>query len=295
MFRPPFGLYCSACFGSLFVSILYTCCSHFLWYCFISFTMFCAPVFPLIHWFFSLSSFVIPSKCLKTFICAASKHCSYLFFSTQTVYWTKKTFLNEQCVKGSQTFSTVLSQIQLSGQDPEAVFSFSIKKHSVILLLLRSLPLPVGLYSLLLFCVHSIRSNTALVRLGVFIIAVARSHSDPTFGKTPLDEWSALCRDLYLTTHNTHWRQTSRRDSNPHSKQAHGRRSTPYTAWPLGSAFQPTDQLSFLTFSTTWNVNRLIYDPFIATIKCSACQTPVFGYLSTSFHTSAWFALLWVS
>jgi len=27
--------------------------------------MFCAPVFPLIHWFFSLSSFVIPSKCLK--------------------------------------------------------------------------------------------------------------------------------------------------------------------------------------------------------------------------------------
>ena len=28
---------------------------------------------PLIHWFFSLSSFVIPSKCLKNFICAASK------------------------------------------------------------------------------------------------------------------------------------------------------------------------------------------------------------------------------
>jgi hypothetical protein len=59
----PFGLYCSACFGSLFVSILCTCCSHFSWYCFISFTMFSAPVFCLIHWFFSLSSFVIPSKC----------------------------------------------------------------------------------------------------------------------------------------------------------------------------------------------------------------------------------------
>ena len=39
--------------------------------------------FPLIHWFFSLSSFVIPSKCLKIFICAASKRCSSLFFSTQ--------------------------------------------------------------------------------------------------------------------------------------------------------------------------------------------------------------------
>ena len=68
IFLLPFGLYCSACFGSLFVSILCTCCSHFFWYCFISFTMFCAPVFRLIHWFISLSSFVIPSKCLTNFI-----------------------------------------------------------------------------------------------------------------------------------------------------------------------------------------------------------------------------------
>ena len=29
MFLCPFGLYCSACFGSLFVSILWTCCRHF--------------------------------------------------------------------------------------------------------------------------------------------------------------------------------------------------------------------------------------------------------------------------
>ena len=33
--------------------------------------------------FFSLSSFVIPSKCLKNFNCTASKRCSSLFFSTQ--------------------------------------------------------------------------------------------------------------------------------------------------------------------------------------------------------------------
>ena len=78
-----FWLYCSACFGSLVVSILCTCCSNFFWYCFISFTMFCAPVFCLLNWFFSLSSFVIPSRCLKNFICAASKRCSSLFFSTQ--------------------------------------------------------------------------------------------------------------------------------------------------------------------------------------------------------------------
>jgi len=30
-----------------------------------------------------------------------------------------------------------------------------------------------------------------------------------TFGRTPLDEWSVRHRDLYLTTHNTHDRQTS--------------------------------------------------------------------------------------
>jgi hypothetical protein len=48
MFLSPFGLYYSACFGSLFMSILCMCCSHFSWHCFISFTMFCAPV--LIQW-----------------------------------------------------------------------------------------------------------------------------------------------------------------------------------------------------------------------------------------------------
>ena len=31
----------------------------------------------------------------------------------------------------------------------------------------------------------------------------------PTVGRTPLDEWSACRRDLYLTTHDTHNRQTS--------------------------------------------------------------------------------------
>ena len=62
MFLRPFGLYCSACFGSLFVSILCTWCSHFSWYCFISFTMFCAPVFCLIHWFLCTKSYFIISS-----------------------------------------------------------------------------------------------------------------------------------------------------------------------------------------------------------------------------------------
>jgi hypothetical protein len=41
-----------------------------------------------------------------------------------------------------------------------------------------------------------------------------------TVGRTPLDEWSTRRRDLYLTTHNTHNRQTSmpRWVSNPRSQ-----------------------------------------------------------------------------
>ena len=50
-----------------------------------------------------------------------------------------------------------------------------------------------------------------------------------TVGRNPLDEWSVYRRDLYLTTHNTHNRQTSmpRWDSNPQSQQASGRSPTP--------------------------------------------------------------------
>jgi hypothetical protein len=35
------------------------------------------------------------------------------------------------------------------------------------------------------------------------------TQTQTTLGTTPLDEWSARRRDLYLTTHNTHKRQTS--------------------------------------------------------------------------------------
>jgi hypothetical protein len=33
-------------------------------------------------------------------------------------------------------------------------------------------------------------------------------HNQTHHNRTPLDEWSAWCRDLYMTTHNTHTRQT---------------------------------------------------------------------------------------
>jgi len=55
---------------------------------------------------------------------------------------------------------------------------------------------------------------------------------DATIGRIPLGEWSARRRDLYLTTHNIHNKQTDKHpclgwDSNPQSQQANGRRPTP--------------------------------------------------------------------
>jgi hypothetical protein len=44
---------------------------------------------------------------------------------------------------------------------------------------------------------------------GLLIHEVSRSQRRTTVGRTPLDEWSARRRDLYLTTHNTRNRQTS--------------------------------------------------------------------------------------
>ena len=51
--------------------------------------------------------------------------------------------------------------------------------------------------------------------------------------RTPLDEWSARRRDLYLTTHNTHNRQTSMPlvGLNPQSQQASGRRPAILIYW----------------------------------------------------------------
>jgi hypothetical protein len=54
-------------------------------------------------------------------------------------------------------------------------------------------------------------SQEPLVCQGLLIIEASRSHSvwHTTFPGTPLDEWSARRRDLYLTARSTHSRQAS--------------------------------------------------------------------------------------
>ena len=53
------------------------------------------------------------------------------------------------------------------------------------------------------------RCDPTRVMASLFLRFLDHTQRRTTFGRTPLDEWSARRRDLYLTTNNTHNRQTS--------------------------------------------------------------------------------------
>ena len=53
------------------------------------------------------------------------------------------------------------------------------------------------------------RNSPQWARVSSFTRFLDHTHRRTTVGRTPLDEWSARRRDFYLSTHNTHNRQTS--------------------------------------------------------------------------------------
>jgi len=65
---------------------------------------------------------------------------------------------------------------------------------------------PLMLLSRLLVCFW--RNSIQWARASSFTRFVDHTQRRNTVGRTPLDEWSARRRDLYLTTHSTHNRQT---------------------------------------------------------------------------------------
>ena len=90
-----------------------------------------------------------------------------------------------------------------------------------------------------------------LVGQGLLIIEASRLLRHTTLGRTPLDELSGRRRDLYLTTHNTHRRQTSMPPARFEPTIPACKRQQTHTldARPLGSAmifittqnFRPVD------------------------------------------------------
>jgi hypothetical protein len=73
-----------------------------------------------------------------------------------------------------------------------------------------------------------------------------------TLGRTPLEEWSARRRDLYLTTHNTHKRQTRIETHNPSKRAAVDPRLRPRGHWdrlasPVYMTTKQTKEVSFIS------------------------------------------------
>ena len=90
-----------------------------------------------------------------------------------------------------------------------------------------------------------------------------------TAGRTPLDEWSARRRDLYLTTHNTHNRQTSMPPVGFEPTISAGERPQNYAL--DCAATGPT---------TSWYYRSFIYLPIDALVSCLKKNIKI--YIKTS-------------
>ena len=87
-----------------------------------------------------------------------------------------------------------------------------LRMSGVILL---SFSLSLSFFFLSLFLSFFLILTSSTYSIQVKRITVAPQHT--TLGRTPLDEWSAQSRGLYLTTHNTHIKDNCApwQDSNP--------------------------------------------------------------------------------
>ena len=65
----------------------------------------------------------------------------------------------------------------------------------------------------------------------IFLMFLDHTQRHSTVGRTPLDEWSARRRDLYLTTHDTHSRQISMPPVGFEPKMSAGERPRLLTSW----------------------------------------------------------------
>ena len=77
------------------------------------------------------------------------------------------------------------------------------------------------------------RCDPTPVMASSFLRFLDHTQQRTTVGRTPLDEWSARRRDLYLTTHNTHNRQISMPPVGFEPTISPGERPQTY-AWPRG-------------------------------------------------------------
>jgi len=93
------------------------------------------------------------------------------------------------------------------------------------------------------------RCDPTRVMASSFLRFLDHTQRRTTVGRTPLDEWSARRRDLYLTTHTTDKHPCPQWDSNPRSQQASGRRPLALdraaTGIGLGIYYKPVNYCDF--------------------------------------------------
>ena len=97
----------------------------------------------------------------------------------------------------------------------------------------------------------------------------SRSATHTTLGSTPLDEWSARRRDLYLTTHNNHDRQTpmSPAGFEPAIPASEGPQThaSDRAATSIGSLHEPQSSFCRSDRETSWHASTTLDGP--STVK----------------------------
>ena len=104
------------------------------------------------------------------------------------------------------------------------------------------------------------------------------TQDDAPFGRTSLDEWLARRRDLYLTIHNTHNKQTSMIPARFEPTISEDDRSQTYalTSRPLGSA---------VPWIRTVNSHRYQWkEKFVQTLQCEKLQPQHKGHNIELLH-----------
>ena len=94
------------------------------------------------------------------------------------------------------------------------------------------------------------RFDPTRVMASSFLRFLDHTQRRSTVDRTPLDEWSAHRRDLYLTTHDTHNRQTSMPPVGFEHKISAGERLQTYA---LDRAATGTGRLLLITTFNSWN------------------------------------------
>jgi hypothetical protein len=108
-----------------------------------------------------------------------------------------------------------------------------------------------------------------------------------TAGRTPLDEWSVRRRDLYLTTHNSHNRQTSMAPSGFESTISAGERPQNFALdhSAAGTGFDWLEVVCFDRHRTgEWILQLVLFS--VRTNRCSTTYTRamLYGILTPQVH-----------